>query len=247
MKSELAALVELQAIDLETLELRTELKTLPDSIKEMREDVARVGEMLERERQRLEEAETWKAERERDLALQGDLLGKSKAKLQGARNEKENKAAQREIDTLRKNIQDREEETVKILEAIEQYRLAIDTHSAEFVELERHLAESETEAHARMNELEATIGKTDSRRKEIASRISPQTFRLYERIHKRLGTAVVSAMDGKCTGCHMEILAQRYNELIRGDVLHQCTNCFRILIYKGGRSSLEPSLATDSK
>ncbi|MCU0661812.1 MAG: C4-type zinc ribbon domain-containing protein [Myxococcota bacterium] len=246
MKSELAALEELQSLDLETLKLRNELKALPESIKQMREDVARMGELLERERQRLTEAETWKTEREKDLAQQNDLIGKSRAKLQGARNEKENKAAQREIDAIRKNIQDREEETLKILEAIEQYRVAILAHSKEFGELEEHLLESEKEVQARMTVLESSMGKTDSERKEIASRISSQVYRLYERIHKRLGVAVVSAVDGKCTGCHMEILAQRYNELIRGDVLHQCTNCFRILIYKGARSSIEPQSQVDS-
>lgn len=243
MKSELAALEELQTLDLETLKLRNELKAIPENIKEMREDVSRVGELLERERQRLAEAESWRAERERDVALQNELVAKSKAKLQAARNEKESKAAQREIDVIRKNIQDREEETLKILEAIEQYRVAIESHSKEFAELEEHLRDSEKEAQTRMNELESSIGQTDAQRKEIAGRISPKTFRLYERIHKRFGLAVVSAMEGKCTGCHMEILPQRYNELIRGNVLHQCTNCFRILIFKG-RASLEASPPT---
>ncbi len=233
LKSELAALEELQALDMETFDNRKELQQIPENLEAMRTDVARVGELLERERDRLNEAEQWRLAREREISVQTDLLKKSKAKLQASRSEKEMKAAQREIDTIKKTISDGEEEALKVLQAIEQYRSAIDEHTKEFAELETHLAASEKEAEERMVELKGQIAKTDGRRQEIAGRISAKTLRLYERIHKRLGMAIVEAAEGKCTGCNLEILAQRYIELQKGQKLIQCTNCFRILVFKG--------------
>jgi predicted nucleic acid-binding Zn-ribbon protein len=232
LKSELDALEELQSLDLETLEVRKELKAIPENLEAMRSEVEHIGSLLEKEKQRLKEAEEWRLERDKDISAQNTLLGKSKNKLQSVRNEKEQKAAQREIETIRKNIQDREEEAIKVMEAVEQYRSAIEDHTREFAELEAHLRASEEESKARMIEVESIIGKGTERRNEIASKISPGTLRLYDRIRKRLGRAVVEAKDGFCLGCNMEILAQTYNELQRCDKIYQCVNCFRILIFK---------------
>jgi predicted nucleic acid-binding Zn-ribbon protein len=232
LKDELAALEELQILDLKILKQSTELTTIPENLEVMRDDVAHIGEILEREKERLAEAEQWREDREKDVALQNELLNKSKSKLQSVRNEKENKAAQREIEAIRKTIQDREEEAIKLMEAIDQYRAAIDKHATEFAELEAQLAERETEGAARISEIKALVSQSDDRRAALVERVPDKTYRLYERIRKRLGAAVVEAEEGHCTGCNMDIRAQMYNELQRGDKIYQCSNCFRILIYK---------------
>jgi predicted nucleic acid-binding Zn-ribbon protein len=229
---ELAALEELQTLDSKVLEQSKELHTIPENLEAMRADVSHVGEILELEKQRLTDAEQWRSEREKDVASQNELLGKSKQKLQTARNEKENKAAQREIELVRKNIQTREEEALKLMEAIDQYRAAIDKHSTEFAELERQLVDSETTGKQRMAEIETIVEKTTEHREVLVKRVPEKTYRLYERIRERLGIAVVAAEEGHCKGCNIQVLAQMYNELQRGDKLFQCANCFRILIFK---------------
>jgi uncharacterized protein len=236
----MSALEELQNLDLEILESRKELEEIPESLKSQRADVGRVGEMLERERARLDEAIQWRTDREKEIAGNNELLGKSKGKLQGARNEKENKAAQREIDTIRKAISDREEEVIKIMEAIEQYRAAVDVHTKEFAELEEHVKTSEEAGRKRMAELQAIVDATASRRRDLASRVPADMLRLYERIHKRLGRALVEAKDGKCTGCYMEIMPQMYIEIQRGARTFTCPSCFRILMFKGSEP-VEPA------
>lgn len=232
MKSELDALEELQSLDLKTLDIQKELKAIPENLEAMRSEVNHIATLLQKEKERLREAEEWRQERDKDIAAQNTLLSKSKTKLQTVRNEKEQKAVQREIETIRKNIQDREEDAIKMMEAVEQYRSAIEDHTREFAELESHLHASEEEAEVRIRELESVIGQGTEKRDEIASRVSQQTLRLYDRIRKRLGRAVVEAKDGFCLGCNMEILPQVYNELQRCDKIYQCANCFRILIYK---------------
>ncbi|MCP4678651.1 MAG: hypothetical protein GY854_24690 [Deltaproteobacteria bacterium] len=232
MIDELVSLEELQTLDLEVLEKRKELRAIPENLEAMRSDVAHVGDILEREKNRLEEAVVWREQREKDVALQNELLAKSKAKIQAARNEKELKAGQREVDTIRKNIQEREEEALKMMEAIEQYRAAIKEHNSEFAELEKQLEESEQAGQTRMREMEIEIAKTDAHRNVLVERVPEKTYRLYQRIQKRLGSAVVEAEDGHCTGCNIGILPQMYNEIQRGDKIYQCANCFRILFFK---------------
>ncbi len=231
MQEELAALEELQKLDLDILELRNELNSVPLAIEETRQNVSHIGEILERERERLRESEEWRQDREKAVELQSDLLNKSKAKLQVARNEKENKAAQREIDIIRKNIQEREKETLDVMEAIEQYRKAIEEHTVEFAELEKHLNATEEEGNERMKEMGLAIGKTEDRRAQLVSRVPDKLLRQYERIHKRLGLALVPVVDGSCTGCNIGLQPQMYNLLQRGNKIFTCPNCFRILVY----------------
>jgi predicted nucleic acid-binding Zn-ribbon protein len=233
LQDELVALEKLQTLDLQILEHRAELESIPKNLEAMRSDVASVRDLLEREKTRLAEAEKWRADREREIAIQTELLNKSKAKLQLARNEKEAKAAQREIDTVRKSIQEREEEALKVMEAIDQYRKAIEEHGGEFAELEGHLRASETEGEARMGEIQKQIASDESSRVELAKHVPEQTLRLYERIHRRHGRAVVEAVDGCCTGCNLAPPPQIYNEVLAGEKLLQCPNCQRILIFKG--------------
>jgi predicted nucleic acid-binding Zn-ribbon protein len=233
VQEELAALEELQNLDLENLELRNELESIPHNIEEMRNDVAHVGEILERERQRLTEAEEWRRDREREIEIQNELLAKSKAKLQAARNEKESKAAQREIDTIRRTIQEREKEALEVMEAIDSYRTAIEEHTTEFAELEAHLEATEKEGQTRMARVEKEIDLTGSRRAELSSRVPERLLRMYERIHKRLGLALVECIDGHCTGCNMELMPQMYVELQRRDKIISCPSCNRILVFKG--------------
>jgi len=237
VRNDLAALEELQNLDLENLELRNELGSIPETIEETRSNVSHIAEILERERQRLKESEEWRQDREREVSLQNEMLTKSKAKLQAARNEKENKAAQREIDTIRKIIQEREKEAIEVMEAIEQYRVAIEEHTREFGELEAHLKATEEEGKARVDQVEKKIGETASLRAELASKVPRQLLGKYERIHKRLGVALVEVVDGGCTGCNMHLPPQMYNELQRGDQIFNCPQCYRILVYNKKDSS----------
>jgi hypothetical protein len=229
VQDELVALRELQQLDLEHLELRQQLTIIPEELDSLRGDVARVSDLLERERQRLAEAEKWRLDREREVQLKNELMQKSKAKLQGARNEKESKAAQREIDAIRKAIQDCEQEAIEVMEVVEQYRKAIGEHTAEFGELEQHLADREAEAREQLVGIQDRLKLWEEKRTAIATRIPAPILRQYERIQKRLGLAVAEVQGGYCKGCNMEMLPQAYIELQRGGRLIQCANCNRIL------------------
>jgi predicted nucleic acid-binding Zn-ribbon protein len=232
VQQELASLEKLQQLDLKNFEIRKELEDIPQEIEETRKNVEHVRIILEKEKARLNEAESWYAQREKEIALQNDMLVKSKSKLSAAQNERETKAAQREIDTIRKHIQDSEKEMLELMEAIDQYRIAINEHTGEFAKLEEHLAETEAAGKKRLDDAEAQIAKTKEERQRLAEKVPTRILRQYERIHKRLGRALVEVVDGNCTGCNISLLPQLYNELQRGEKIFSCPSCSRILIYK---------------
>jgi len=229
----ISALLELQEIDLKTYEQRKLLEEIPANLAAMRQEVARLAEFLERNRQQLTDTEQLRQEQEREIARQTELAGKSKIKLSAARNERESKAAQREIETLRKAVQDREEEVIELIRAIEQKHAAIEEQTRQLGELEQEVREAEADAARRQVEVDAAVQAATEARRSVTARLPADTLRLYERIQKRLGRAVVEVADGKCTACNMGILPQVYTELYRGgDKIHTCSSCFRIIVHR---------------
>ena len=233
VQQDLANLLKLQELDLKTIDIRRELDDIPAQIEDVRQNVETIRIILQKEQNRLEDAEGWKTDKEKEIALQNDLLAKSKGKLQAARNEKESKAAQREVDTIKKNISDQEKELMELMEAIEQYRIAIDEHRKEFAELEEHLLATDSDGKARMAEIQAILSETDGGRKALTSQITPKNLRFYERIQKKLGQAIVSITEPICAGCNFGILPQKFIEMQRGESVITCQNCLRILVFTG--------------
>lgn len=242
VQQELASLQSLQTLDLQNFSTQQELDDIPKAIKEKQQNVEFMRNLLQKDKGRLDEAENWRVETERDLQLQGDMLANSRNKLQAARNERENKAAQREIDSFRKRIADGEKEMLKILEAIEQCRLAYEEHAREFSELEAALHIEEENAKTRIAELQARVDDSAAERTSLAAKIDTPLLRRYERIQSRLGRALVEVVDGKCTGCHFTVLPQLLIELERGEKIISCTNCKRMLYLKPN----EPADAGDT-
>lgn len=241
VQEDLTYLSQLQELDLKTRDIRNELDNIPEQIDEIRQNVETVRVILQKEQDRSDEAEGWRKEKEQEIALQNSLLTKSKEKLQLAQKERESKAAQREIDTIKKNISDQEKELIELMEAIEQYRVAIDEHKKEFAELEEHLAASEKEGDARMAEIKEGLVAADADRGKLTVKVSQKSLRFYERIHRRLDQAVVKVTEPTCGGCNFEIRPQVFIELQRGESLLTCQNCLRIFFYDGEVGQEKPA------
>jgi predicted nucleic acid-binding Zn-ribbon protein len=55
---------------------------------------------------------------------------------------------------------------------------------------------------------------------------------LFDHVAKsRRPLVVVEARDGLCTGCHVRLRPQVFNEVRRNDSLIQCDSCLRILYF----------------
>ncbi|PYV14363.1 MAG: hypothetical protein DMG21_18320, partial [Acidobacteria bacterium] len=70
----------------------------------------------------------------------------------------------------------------------------------------------------------------------------------YERVRAgRNGVAVAEARDGFCTGCHVRLPPQAYNEVRTNKMLVTCENCSRILYYVEPRERNEPNPEAQAK
>jgi predicted nucleic acid-binding Zn-ribbon protein len=140
-------------------------------------------------------------------------------------------AAQREVEATRKMASDREEELLKLIEAIEAGKKSIETHEKDVEELRAHVTSEEQAINAKLEEMRGKTSGERAERDAIAKKVRPDVLKRYGTIRIRRGLAVVPVIKGTCQGCHMSIPPQLFNLLQRGNSIETCPQCNRIIYW----------------
>jgi predicted nucleic acid-binding Zn-ribbon protein len=231
LKDQLRLLEDLQQHDAKLQEMQTALDAIPARLKRSKADLQRVEDMLTQERTQLAETEAYHRDQQRELANEEQLMQKAKIKLQAVKNSKEYMATQREMESTRKMASEREEEVIKLLAAIEEFKKKIAAHEADVNVIREQVAKDEAEAQSKVAEMQAQYDAAKKERDELAKAVKPDIMRRYSSIRLKRGLAVVPVKNGTCTGCHMNIPPQLFNQLQRAISIETCPNCHRIVYW----------------
>jgi predicted nucleic acid-binding Zn-ribbon protein len=231
MKEQLKLLAELQRHDARIQELEGMVKVWPQKLEAMSADLRRVEALLARERDQLDETESWRRRQEEEMRSEEAQVLKAKQKSSLVKNAKEFMANERELQATRKLAQEREEEVLKLSGAVEGAKKSISQHEADFVALQAHVAEEQKTAEVKVAELQAQIAEERKLRETAAARVRPDVLKKYASIKMRRGLAMVPVKNGTCQGCNMNIPPQLFNMLQRGTSIEVCGNCNRIIYW----------------
>ncbi len=229
MKDQLLLLLELQKIDARVLELRASMAALPAKLEPAKQDLTKLEAMLQVERDRIAETDAWRKEQEDLIRNDEEGLKKAKAKVQMAKTPKDFAAANREVDNKRKAISEREEEVLKVIEAMEKTRADVEAHETDVNALREQVTSEEAKINAKVAELEAEASTYTEGRDAVASKIEKALLARYEHILGWRGIAVAPVVSGTCQGCHMAVPPQLNNILARGETIETCPRCQRLL------------------
>ena len=229
MKEQLIRLLKLQELDEKTNDARQTLEAAPAQIQELDEQLAKFVQLLQNEKDQLEETAKWQRDQESRLKDEEQQTLKTKQQLQQVRTAREYTALQRQMDGARKAVGEREEEILKLMDAVEGFKATIAQHEKEFDELKGHLDAERQEIEASIQDAEARKAAITAEREELASQIDVSLLRQYERIYERKRPAMVDVKGATCGGCKMRVRPQLYNELFRADSLKTCPNCQRLI------------------
>lgn len=229
MKTQLLLLQELQAVDARIQELTQSMRALPEKLAPAKNDLARLETIVEGEKVRLAETEAWRAEQEDLISREEEAVRAAKAKLQGAKTNRDYTAASREVDNKRRAISEREEEVLKVIDAIESTRSQIAAHEADINTLRGHIAEREAELQSQVVALEQEAKSHLAQREEVAAKVEKNLLRRYDHVARSRGIAVAPVKEGACQGCHMSLPPQLNNILARFETIESCPSCQRLL------------------
>ena len=229
MIDDIRLLERLQQVDSRIQELESQRDAIPAKLRALRDNLSRIETMLAEERVRLAGAEKFHGEQETELHSEESLINKAKQKLQQVRNTREYMATTRELEALRKIAGERQEEVLKMMEAIEQSRASVQQHGADLTDLRAEVAREDASAQGQTADLEKLLAAERKTRDEVQARVRPDILKRYRQIRLKRGLAVVAVRTGTCLGCNVNIPPQLYNILLRREALQSCPNCHRII------------------
>jgi predicted nucleic acid-binding Zn-ribbon protein len=230
LKDLLEKLVELQKLEIEAEKIRSLHKNLPIRIRELDEEFKVFQDAIERRRTEFEDKQKLKKEKDRQLQAVQEAMKKTRDRLSEVKTNKEYQSMLKEIETSEKKNGKIEEEIIILLDGLEvasremkQQEGEFETSRLAYENKKKELQDNVDSLQGRMKEL---LGGVETMRKDI----SPDLLRRYDRIKAFAnGVAVVPVRKEICSGCHMAIPPQMYNELQTGSEIHTCPNCNRII------------------
>lgn len=244
MRDQLLNLLELQTHDAKVKELDAAAKQLPAKLDPLRRDLTKLQGMLDIERAKLTETETWRKNQQDLLDRERDALKSAQSKLQASKNTKEFSAASREVENKRKSIQDREAELKKVVETMSSTNTQLATRDADVQKLRDQLTSSEAAMADQVNDLNTQLAEAKASRDAARAKVEKKWLGVYDSLAAKRGYAVSPVIKGVCQGCHMALPPQLNNILARMESIEMCPRCGR-LVYR--KELLEPTPTTPTE
>ncbi len=228
---QIRALEELAAMDAEVKALEEQLAEERGVLGGLKDSLKKLDESLSADRATVGVADKQRSELQIDIRTMTQQIEHSREKLSRSRTEREQQAAQRELEELRKLVRDREDEIQRIDGDTASTRSQLEATEAEHKRLSEELAAKEGDIQAKVDQLEADRQTKGGGRDGIVKRIPPALYRRYEMIRGRRGTAIAQTSDGTCNKCNMALPPQLYHRLRREPLIEQCPSCNRIIYF----------------
>ncbi len=238
MREQLVFLLQLQQSDAKVRELEAAATSLPAKLDPLRRDLAKLQGMLDTERAKLNETETWRKQQQELIDREREALKTAQSKLQATKNSKEFGAATREVENKRKSISDREAELKKVTETTVASNAQLEARDKDVEGVRSELTASEAAQSGQLNEIITNLAAARATRDEARANVDKQFLKLYDSLAAKRGYAVAPVVKGVCQGCHMALPPQLNNILARMESIETCPRCGR-LVYR--KELLEPA------
>jgi predicted nucleic acid-binding Zn-ribbon protein len=228
---QIRALEELAAMDAEVKALEEKLAEERGTLGGLKERLKKLDERLAADRTTVGAADKQRQELHLDIRTMTQQIEHSREKLSRSRNERENQAAQRELEELRKLVRDREDEIQRIDNDTASVRAQLEATESEHKSVSDELSAKEGDIQAKVTQLESDRQNRGGGRDSIVKRVPPQLYRRYEMIRGRRGSALAQTSDGTCNKCNMALPPQLYHRLRREPIIEQCPSCNRLIYF----------------
>ena len=232
MELKIKNLIALQDCDIRVESVKRKKAEGPERLRALEEELKSVEKQIDDELQKAEAIKRKRRQTEQDIGEMESRIRKAKEKLANIKSNKEFGAALKEIENLEGEKSRLEDKLLEIMEKAE----ALERQSAECearrTACREKFERDQKEIQAEVSALERELEKYEKDRSRIRTKIDESLLAKYDFIaeHKD-GIAVSSVIKGVCQSCHMGIPPQKFNELMRGDVLMNCPYCMRIIYW----------------
>jgi predicted nucleic acid-binding Zn-ribbon protein len=231
--TELETLVQLQEHDTRIAALEAEAARLPREIAALQAALGDARKAVDAARTRLDAARKELRAREKDLDDLAVKRSRAEAKLYEVKTNVEYSAMLAEIEHIKAQKAQAEEEILALMERQEGLALEIREAEARIRDREEQARRDEAVIRDKLGSVERELQAVRGERASLAGQLPRPLLTDYERIQRaRGGLAVVPVSSSAvCGGCRMAIRPQAIQEIRSGALLH-CESCGRYLYWQ---------------
>lgn len=231
MKEGLLQLLKLQEVDKRLFELEEAKEKYPAEIDQRRSRIAEARSELSKLEDKSAESEKKQRHCEREIESGKAALREREARFAVVTTNKEYDSLQTEIEICKKAIAEHETELLKALEAIEETQKKIAAEQGTFEEVREAEQERIDELEGQLGTMQEQIAEVLASRKAVTKAIDAQLLRIYERKKGRRGIRVAAVRKAACGACFHQMPAQTFNEVRIGNRVIYCESCGTIMVW----------------
>ena len=232
MDPELDKLIQLQRAATEFRKVEAELAEVPRQKAHLDATLAEERAHLEAAQESLDSCQKSRRRHEGELQDLETRRSRYKEQLMAVKTNREYTAMLHEIETVEREIREREDQILEEMEQTEVLAAELEVAGGRLKENEeRHRIETDT-LEQRSQTLGEAVRRVGAERDAIAATISEENVELFRRVTKFRGDAVTRALDGACGACHVTLRPQMFLDVRHNDEVRQCPSCSRILFYE---------------
>jgi hypothetical protein len=235
-------LIRLQYIDSEIARLQSFLEAVPARLEAIDQEIQSTTAAVAQGKDKLAANQKKRRDLESEVKVIREGIAKYKRQLNDVKSNKEYDAINREITETQSRIDGLEESILNEMIAADDIEKEIKAAQKRQADEEGHLKRDKETVAAEKADLEKKKAAVESERAALQPSIPADQFRLYERIHKKMGgTAMSRISDDFCSLCMMRVRPQLLDEIIAAKALITCEACGRILYWEPPRDEGDPS------
>lgn len=231
IRSQVKILLALKTIEEKIVRLSHEAQQLPEEIKTVEKRIEEQCQKLTAVKSESEAIEKNLRRAEMDLREREDKLKKAQEKMMEVKTNQQYQAAIKENEVQKQEKSVYEECAIKLMADLEEKKRLAHSAGAEFSEAEKTTRQDIIKLEAERQRVLKLMEDQISLRQSLVSQLSSSVASLYQRtIDGNRSVPVVFAESGRCSGCHMVIRPQLFNEILGCKTIHRCASCGCILI-----------------
>lgn len=235
--TEPAALLELQAIDVEIIRAKKRLEELPEkaAILQARAKQREVAAMRDKASFLVRKLEAELKSRQDEISTISEKLAAEQTKVMVTTDHRMVQSITREMDGLRRRTDKLEMESIQFMERIEKATVQLATIDDALESLAKQEAALVERFKSVGGGVQTEIGSLEKRRAKMAAQISPETLQRYETARESKGGVGVGKLeDTTCSACRMSLPAERVRDLSNGPDIAICPQCRRLIVVRNG-------------
>lgn len=235
LKSQIAKLVGLQAIDTQIYALTGEKQLKPQEIKDLEAAFEQKKQSLAALEKKLLDMQKERKDRELELASREEANKKLQTQLYSLKTNNEYQVMLRQIQDGKADASLIEDKVLALFDQQDKIKAQADEEKARLKDAEKVFLAEKQQIESRIKEIEDRLAQLAAQKKQACEGIGPKILAQYEKILcSRDGLAIAMVKDNSCKGCNMLVPAQVINLIKMYERIITCEVCNRMLYVDEG-------------